>query len=69
MKYKLKKYGRWDETCNWQLESVVEKTVEIKESYIEFLELCGYTYSERYNEFYAVSEDKHRMTVITGIEE
>ena len=57
----VKKYGRWDESCNWQLDSSTEKEMT-EESFRQFAEYGGFTKS-RYG-YYAVSEDKHRMTVV-----
>ena len=60
----VKKYGRWNELSNWQLETIKEKTVD-SETFENFKEYAGFTYNERYNEFYAISEDKLKMTVVT----
>lgn len=60
----VKKYGRWNESCNWQLES--RKELELsEEAYMGLGEQCGFDYSARYDEWKTVSEDKLRMTVVT----
>lgn len=59
----VKKYGRWNEDCNWQLEGVREKEVS-KEVFNDFAEEAGFTYNEQYDEYFAISVDKLRMTVI-----
>ena len=63
MTVKVKKYGRWSEAGNWQLESITEKELS-EDAYNQFVEFGGFSHSEKYNEFYAVSEDKLRMTVV-----
>lgn len=60
----IKKYGRWNEASNWQLESRTEKEMP-QEAYSNFVEFAGFKYSKRYNEHYIVSEDKLKMTVVT----
>ena len=60
----IKKYGRWDESCDWQFESMKEKEVD-KEPDPEEMNFLGYSYSARYNEYTSVSVDKLKRTVIT----
>lgn len=59
----IKKYGRWNERSNWQLESRKEKIID-DDMFGEFIEYAEFKYSERYNEYLATSEDKLRMTVV-----
>lgn len=55
MKVVVKKYGRWDDTCNWQLESVKFKEVPDAIYNREEMELFGYKYSDLYDEYYMIS--------------
>ena len=50
MKVKVEKYGRWDESCNWQRESTVEK--DLPEDVVNSLEWCGYKHIAKYNEYH-----------------
>lgn len=63
MKITVKKYGRWSENGNWQLESRKEKEIS-EEAYNDFKEVGGFIYNKTYNELYAISDDKLRMTVV-----
>lgn len=60
----VKKYGRWNEDCNWQLESRSVKEVPM-DSLKDIADVTGFTYSARHEECYMVSENKLRLTVIT----
>lgn len=64
MKVTVKKYGRWSENCNWQLESKTTKQISAD---IDIADL-GYTYNQRYNEYTLVSESKLQKTVVQVLE-
>lgn len=66
MKFLVKKYGRWNEDCNWQCEEEKEMTVT-EEQFNNFKEFAGYTYNKRYNEYYVISTDKLKMTLVRHI--
>lgn len=59
----IDKYGRWGELSNWQLESRKEKQMDEAE-FKEIMMNAGYTYNERYNEYFVTSDDKLKMTVV-----
>ena len=63
MKIEIRKYGRWNEAGNWQLESRKEKEISEK-ALAELAEYAGYTYSERYDEYFLISDDKQKLTKI-----
>lgn len=59
----IDRYVRWDEYCNWQLDSRQEK--EVSQESVDALEFLGFIYSARYNEYVLTSTDKlKRMVVI-----
>ena len=63
MKIEIRKYGRWNEAGNWQLESHKEKEIS-EEALAELSSDAGYTYSKRYDEYYLISADGQKMTKI-----
>lgn len=65
MKVIVKKYGRWDEDCNWRLEAVEFKNMpdEIYGSREE-MEFIGYKYSDLYDEYYLISANHLAMVVV-----
>ena len=63
MKLIIKKYGRWNDSSNWQLENRKEKEMN-EDMFGEFIKYAGYTYNAQYNEYTALSADKMRMTVV-----
>lgn len=65
MKVVISKYGRWDESCDWQLERREEKEIDHEWCSPELMKWLGYSYSARYNEYTVVSVDKLKRTVIT----
>lgn len=60
----VKKYGRWNESANWQLEIRKEKDID-EDAFEVFKECGGFVFSERNNEFHAISEDRQRMIVVS----
>lgn len=66
MKFLVKKYGRWSEDCNWQCYKETVKEVT-EDEFNNFKENAGYTYNKRYNEYYVISTDKLKMTLVRHI--
>lgn len=64
MKVTVKKYGRWSENCNWQLESKTTKQISAD---IDIADL-GYTYNQQYNEYTLINESKLQKTVVQVLE-
>ena len=64
MRIVVKKYGRWDETCNWQLEGRAEKDMS-EDDFNTFAEYAGFT-PGKYG-WHSVSEDRLRMTVVEQV--
>lgn len=63
MMVRIKKYGRWNELSNYQLEEV--KVEDLPYMTGENLLEMGYSYSKRYNEYSLESVNKLRRIVVT----
>ena len=61
MKVIVKKYYRYNEDCNWQLDTEQVKEFT-EEQFNEFKEYAGFDYNERYNEYY--SEGYNKLTIV-----
>lgn len=64
MKVVVKKYGRWDDSCYWQLETVKFKDVPDEIYNREEMEFIGYRYSDLYDEYYLISSNRLAMVVV-----
>ena len=61
MTIRVKKYSRWDESCNWQLESIEEQETKIAKRE-DLIDVLGFTYCKNYDEYY--KECGNSLTVI-----